>query len=249
MRQITEGIWNQGRLELVGDLISEDFVDHVDAPGQEGTGPARYRSHVETTGAMPSDIRNGLDLVVPLSTVGGRSANQAGAGSTTSTSLTPGGRTPTGAWGAFSACRRTYDGSHPQRKVGCWPVPTAASIIQGGQLRGSGAHTAARARGARHRGEAAYDPMDGRGWAWVSPRWDRAPAPHRVDTIADVSPKSSPIFATGGFRGPGTGKEAAPFVAAHRGREAPARALWAAQRNTPGRSAAWQRTCFGTSKR
>ncbi len=64
MRQITEGIWNQGRLELVGDLISEDFVDHVDAPGQEGTGPARYRSHVETTGAMPSDIRNGLDLVV-----------------------------------------------------------------------------------------------------------------------------------------------------------------------------------------
>ena len=64
MRQITEEIWNQGRVELVEDLIGEDFVDHVDVPGLEGSGPARYRSHVETTRAMFSDFRNELDLVV-----------------------------------------------------------------------------------------------------------------------------------------------------------------------------------------
>jgi len=64
MRQITEEIWNQGRVELVEDLIRDDFVDHIDVPGLEGCGPARYRSHVETTRAMFSDFRNELDLVV-----------------------------------------------------------------------------------------------------------------------------------------------------------------------------------------
>jgi predicted ester cyclase len=64
MRNITEQIWNQGRLDLVADLISEGFIDHMDAPGLEGTGSARYRSHVETTRAMFSDFRNELDLVV-----------------------------------------------------------------------------------------------------------------------------------------------------------------------------------------
>jgi predicted ester cyclase len=64
MRRITEEIWNQGRLDLIPELISDHLIDHIDQPGLEGEGQQRYRNHVEMTRAMYSDFRNELDLVV-----------------------------------------------------------------------------------------------------------------------------------------------------------------------------------------
>ena len=46
MWRITEEIWNNGRLELIDELIAEDLVDHVELPGLEGTGRGRYRASV-----------------------------------------------------------------------------------------------------------------------------------------------------------------------------------------------------------
>ena len=47
LRRITDEIWNEGRLELIDELIAEDFVDHVDMPGLELVGRPRYRHSVE----------------------------------------------------------------------------------------------------------------------------------------------------------------------------------------------------------
>jgi predicted ester cyclase len=64
MRRITEEIWNQGRLDLVPELISDDLIDHVEVPGLEGTGRERYRNHVEMSKVWYSDFRNELDFVI-----------------------------------------------------------------------------------------------------------------------------------------------------------------------------------------
>jgi len=64
MRRITEEIWNEGRLDVILELISDDLVDHIEMPGLEGSGQARYRNHVEMTKAAFSDFRNELDLVI-----------------------------------------------------------------------------------------------------------------------------------------------------------------------------------------
>ena len=64
MRRITEEIWDHGRLDLIDELIAEDFVDHLELPGLEGSGRARYRASVEMTRAALSDFRNPLDAVV-----------------------------------------------------------------------------------------------------------------------------------------------------------------------------------------
>jgi predicted ester cyclase len=64
MRRITAETWDEGRLELVDELIAEDFVDHVELPGLDGAGRARYRASVETTRDTFSDFRNPLDVVV-----------------------------------------------------------------------------------------------------------------------------------------------------------------------------------------
>ena len=47
MWRITNEIWNEGRLELIDELIAEDLVDHVETPGLEGSGRSRYRASVE----------------------------------------------------------------------------------------------------------------------------------------------------------------------------------------------------------
>ena len=64
MWRITEEIWNNGRLELIDELIAEDLVDHVELPGLEGTGRARYRASVELTRAAFPDFQNPLDFVL-----------------------------------------------------------------------------------------------------------------------------------------------------------------------------------------
>jgi predicted ester cyclase len=46
LRRITDEIWTGGRLELVDDLVADDFVDHIEMPGLDGTGRDRYRASV-----------------------------------------------------------------------------------------------------------------------------------------------------------------------------------------------------------
>ena len=58
MWRITDEIWNGGRTELIDELIAEDLVDHVDLPGLEGSGRARYRASMEMTRAAFPDYRN-----------------------------------------------------------------------------------------------------------------------------------------------------------------------------------------------
>ncbi len=57
VRRITEEIWTKGRLELIDELIGDDFVDHVDIPGLEGVGRERYRASVEAVRAAFPDYR------------------------------------------------------------------------------------------------------------------------------------------------------------------------------------------------
>ena len=64
MWRITDEIWNGGRTELIDELIAEDLVDHVDLPGLEGSGRARYRASIEMTRAAFPDYRNPLDFVL-----------------------------------------------------------------------------------------------------------------------------------------------------------------------------------------
>jgi predicted ester cyclase len=64
MWRITNEIWNEGRLELIDELIAEDLVDHVEMPGLEGSGRARYRASVELARAGFSDYQNPLDFVL-----------------------------------------------------------------------------------------------------------------------------------------------------------------------------------------
>jgi predicted ester cyclase len=64
MQRITEEIWNEGRLELIAELISDRLIDHIEVPGLEGTGQDRYRNHVQMMRSAYPDFRNELDLVV-----------------------------------------------------------------------------------------------------------------------------------------------------------------------------------------
>jgi len=64
MLRVTEEIWNQGRVELVDELIAEDLIDHLDLPGLEGRGRKRYRASVEMVLAGFPDFANPIDFVV-----------------------------------------------------------------------------------------------------------------------------------------------------------------------------------------
>jgi predicted ester cyclase len=64
MWRITEEIWNEGRLELIDELIAEDLFDHLELKGLSGSGRARYRTSVEMTRAAFPDFRNPLDFVL-----------------------------------------------------------------------------------------------------------------------------------------------------------------------------------------
>jgi hypothetical protein len=45
MQRITEETWNEGRLDLIPELISDDLNDHIEMPVLEGTGQERYHDH------------------------------------------------------------------------------------------------------------------------------------------------------------------------------------------------------------
>jgi predicted ester cyclase len=57
LRRITDEIWNNGRLDLIDELISDDLLDHIDQSGLEGSGPERYRASVTTLRTAFPDYR------------------------------------------------------------------------------------------------------------------------------------------------------------------------------------------------
>jgi len=64
LRRITEEIWNERRIALVDELIDDDFVDHIDMPGLDGTGRDRYRASVQMMHTAFSDYHEHIELVV-----------------------------------------------------------------------------------------------------------------------------------------------------------------------------------------
>ena len=63
-RLITAEIWCDRRYELVDELIAEDFVDHIDAPGLEGDGRSRYLASVRVVHGAFSDYHEAVEFVV-----------------------------------------------------------------------------------------------------------------------------------------------------------------------------------------
>jgi predicted ester cyclase len=64
LRLVTEEIWCRRRNELVDELISDDFVDHVEIPQLEGTGRARYLASVVLLHNAFSDYHEKIELIV-----------------------------------------------------------------------------------------------------------------------------------------------------------------------------------------
>jgi steroid delta-isomerase-like uncharacterized protein len=64
LRRITEEIWCQREYDLIEELISEDLVDHVEVPGLEGTGRARYLASVRVMHNAFSDYHEQIELMV-----------------------------------------------------------------------------------------------------------------------------------------------------------------------------------------
>jgi len=64
MRRLTAEVWDEGRLDVIDELIAEDLVDHIEVPGLEGSGRERYRANAQMVRTAFPDFRNPLDLIV-----------------------------------------------------------------------------------------------------------------------------------------------------------------------------------------
>jgi predicted ester cyclase len=64
MRRLTAAVWDEGRIEVVDELVAEDLIDHVEMPGLEGTGRERYRASAVLMRTAFPDFRNPLDLII-----------------------------------------------------------------------------------------------------------------------------------------------------------------------------------------
>ena len=64
MRRVTEEIWNGRRLDRIDELVSEQFVDHVDLPVTPAGGRNRYRASVEAMHAAFPDYHEEIEFVV-----------------------------------------------------------------------------------------------------------------------------------------------------------------------------------------
>lgn len=64
MSRIMREIWDEGRIDLIDELIAEDLVDHIEVPGLESTGRERYRANVVMVRTAVPNFRNPLDLIV-----------------------------------------------------------------------------------------------------------------------------------------------------------------------------------------
>jgi len=63
--RITEEIWNQGRLELIDELIFEDLIDHIEMQGVDGwSGRERYRASVVQMRTAFPDYHESVDLAI-----------------------------------------------------------------------------------------------------------------------------------------------------------------------------------------
>ena len=63
-RLITTEIWCNRRYELVDELIAEDFVDHIEAQGLEGSGRSRYLASVRVVHEAFSDYHEEVEFIV-----------------------------------------------------------------------------------------------------------------------------------------------------------------------------------------
>ena len=63
-RLVTNEIWCERHYELVNELISEDYLDHIEQPGVEGTGTARYLASVRLMHSAFSDYHEEVEFVV-----------------------------------------------------------------------------------------------------------------------------------------------------------------------------------------
>jgi len=63
-RLITNEIWCNRRYELVDELIAEDFVDHIEAQGLEGSGRARYLASLRIVHEAFSDYHEEAEFIV-----------------------------------------------------------------------------------------------------------------------------------------------------------------------------------------
>jgi predicted ester cyclase len=64
LRRVTEEIWCRRRYELVDELISDDFVDHIEMPGLEETGRPGYLTSVRLVHRGFSDYHEEIELIV-----------------------------------------------------------------------------------------------------------------------------------------------------------------------------------------
>jgi predicted ester cyclase len=93
MRRITTEIWDNGRIELVDELIAEDLIDHIEMPGLEGRGRERYRASVLMMRTAFPDFRNPLDLIVAEGDIAVSYGRMVGTNSGQMMGMPPTGRT------------------------------------------------------------------------------------------------------------------------------------------------------------
>jgi predicted ester cyclase len=93
MRRITAEIWDNGRTDLIDELIAEDLVDHIEMPGLEGTGRERYRASVLMMRTAFPDFRNPLDLIVAEGDIAVSYGRMVGTNSGQMMGMPPTGRT------------------------------------------------------------------------------------------------------------------------------------------------------------
>jgi len=64
LRFITTEIWCNRRYELIDELISEDFVDHIEVQGLDRSGRARYLASARVVHDAFSDYHEEAEFVV-----------------------------------------------------------------------------------------------------------------------------------------------------------------------------------------
>jgi predicted ester cyclase len=64
LRFITTEIWCNRRYELIDELISDHFVDHIEAQGLEGTGRSRYLASAHLVHGAFSDYHEEAEFIV-----------------------------------------------------------------------------------------------------------------------------------------------------------------------------------------
>lgn len=64
LHRITEEIWNQGRIEMIDELISEGLIDNITMPGVESSGRERYLASVVQMRTAFPDYHESVEFAV-----------------------------------------------------------------------------------------------------------------------------------------------------------------------------------------